>query len=96
MASEKQKGEGLAYAKMSDILRSRLKILAELLKDDKSPKEAILMTMTELNFFLEEIQGLAFVKTNLPDSQVEKYYDPPRSDASGSLGPDNAPSGSGS
>jgi hypothetical protein len=96
MASEKQKGEGLAYAKMSEILKNRLKALAELLKYDNSPKEAIMMTIAELTFFLEEIQEFAFVKTSLPDYQVQKYYDPPRSDASGSLGPDNAPSGSGS
>jgi len=94
MASEKQLGEGLAYAKMVDILTGRLKILVELLKDDKFPKEAILMTMAELNFFLEEIKELAFVKINLPESQVSKYYDSARSDSLGPVGPDNAPSGS--
>lgn len=96
MISEKQKGEGLAYSRMSEIFNKRLKILTELLKQEGSPKEAILMTMAELNFFLEEIRQLAFVKSNLPDAQVNKYYDSSGSDNSGSLGPDNAPSGSGS
>lgn len=94
MVSERQLGEGLAYDKISNIIKDRLKILAELLLEEDSPKEAIIMTMTELDFFLEEMKEQSFVKINIPDELINKNHDSERSYDLGPVESNNDTSGS--
>lgn len=95
MVSERQLGEAKAYAYIVSIFEKRMIDLLNMAKDEKSPREAIMMTLAELSYFKTEIENLTFRKASLDDKLFEPN-DTSGSNSSGSLGPDNAPSGSGS